>query len=686
MRRDRRRHRRSSRLARLVAASLIGAAAAAACAPDALAQNPNEPIVFGKRESRDVFALYNTRAETEVNYRLLHNEIKSSDGNGLNSSQTENRFEETFTLESEGAIVHPNLVELKMSGAFGLTQELLSTDGQDDSSFGTVLEYDLNATFLRKEDVVFTLYARRTQDTVDRQFGPTIDNTIQTEGAILDWRSNVLPTRLEVFHSDQTQSGIDDAGGEFTLSQNALIWHSEYRPTGNQAFIWDYTLNQVEESNTGQQDDSFVSHDASLSHTIDFGYKHRSNLTSSVNYFNQGGDFPLERFLWYERLRFVHNDTLETNYYYRFEDQRFAGLQQTTHRGQVGFVHRLFKSLVTSGWVGAEQVDRSDGSDSQTLYAHLDFDYHKKVPLGTFSAFLALNTAVTENSAQEQNVAVVDEQHTFGDPFPVILVAQNVDASTIRVTDASNLIVYTPGADYTVTDLRTRVEIARVLGGRLNNGDLVLVDYQILPQGKNTTTTNSYSIGGRYDIERGRLKGLSLYARFTDQRQSVDSDSALAFTPNSYTDTVIGTEYRFLRNKFTVGAEQEWYDSTLYPFDATRFFARYVDRFSQDTTGGVNLTYSIIQYPEEDNTLNLLMATGYATHHFSRSLYAYASMTLRHEMDDLRGTTVGLEEQVELNWHHRQTTVYFLVRNSNLSTDSQDSSFQVVRIGVRREF
>ena len=40
-------------------------------------------------------------------------------------------------------------------------------------------------------------------------------------------------------------------------------------------------------------------------------------------------------------------------------------------------------------------------------------------------------------------------------------------------------------------------------------------------------------------------------------------------------------------------AEQEWHDSTLFPFDATRFFGRFVDRLSNDTTVVANANYQI---------------------------------------------------------------------------------------------
>jgi len=158
----------------------------------------------------------------------------------------------------------------------------------------------------------------------------------------------------------------------------------------------------------------------------------------------------------------------------------------------------------------------------------------------------------------------------------------------------------------------------------------------------------------------------------------------LTFTPNSYTDTVIGAEYRFW--KMTLGAEQEWYDSTLYPFNATRFFARYTDRYSQDTSALLSASYAIVDYPDSNDRLNLLLLSGTLSHRFTHELYGFASVLYQDEQDDLRGSTRGLEEQVELNWQRRQTTVYVLFRNSDLSTDFQDTSFQILRVVIRREF
>lgn len=539
----------------------------------------------------------------------------------------------------------------------------------------------MNATFLRKEEAPVTVYARRTQNTVNREFGPTLENTVQTEGAFVDWHNKKVPTRIEAFHSDQRQTGLDDVGTEFDLSQNSLIWHSEYRPTDRQVWTWDYTISSLEERTSGQPSNDFITQNANLSHSIDFGYKDRSNLSSSLTFFDQTGDFPYTQANWIEQLRLTHTDNFETNYRYSYQYQSFLDVDQHTHNGQVGFVHHLYKSLTTSAWVGIENSDRSDGSGSLTTYGHVDFDYHKNVPYGFFSAFLAGNVNRAENDAQSQATQIINESHTFNDPAPVVLNRQNVNVDSIVVTDSRDLIVYTLNADYTIQRVGPLIQINRIIGGRITNGQAVLIDYIVAAQGSNTTDTYSYSIGGRYDVLRGPFKGLSLYSRFTDQHQSTDTDD---FIPNSYTDTVIGAEYRI--GKVLFGAEQEWYDSTLYPFDASRFFVRYIDRFTQDTAGVLNVSYTILKYPDTDNTLQLFLASAQVSHQFSHELYGFATVVFRDENDDMQGRTLGLEEQVELNWTRRQTTVYVLVRNSDLNTDNQDSSFQVVRVGVRREF
>ena len=45
-----------------------------------------------------------------------------------------------------------------------------------------------------------------------------------------------------------------------------------------------------------------------------------------------------------------------------------------------------------------------------------------------------------------------------------------------------------------------------------------------------------------------------------------------------------------------------------------------------------------------------------------------------------------VEEQVQLVWRQRQTSVNFIVRNVNVESGSQDSSFQAFQVVIRRSF
>ena len=87
-----------------------------------------------------------------------------------------------------------------------------------------------------------------------------------------------------------------------------------------------------------------------------------------------------------------------------------------------------------------------------------------------------------------------------------------------------------------------------------------------------------------------------------------------------------------------------------------------------------------------DGQVRLFTVTGRVEHHFTRRLYGLVAVIWRDETSTLTGDTIGLEEQVELRWTHRQTTAYVRGRNANLETDDRDNSFQLLEVGLRRDF
>ena len=640
------------------------------------------PVVFGSKPQTNWLTLNNVHADLDALYRYQNAEIDpKSNAGGTKTTFTENRFEETLTLWGDGSIYHPNLITLDpLNVSFGLFQDDIDTNGQSDHQNGTLYSWDVAATGLKKEDFVPTLYSRRTRQLVDRTFGATFDSTITTTGAILDIRNKAIPTRIEVYHSDEEQKALDDSG-DFNLTQDTLVWHSEHRPSEQQVFTWDYTYSNVDQS-TGNITTKFQTNDATLAHSVDFGNKAQHNLTSTLHYFKQSGDIDVEQFSWDELLRLRHTDTFETHYEYTLDKNTYSGVDQTVNRGEAGFTHKLYKSLVTNGDIGYQ--DTSGTNANQLFFTDLTTDYHKTVPMGRLTGGAGIGYAYQNFEAQNQPTQVIDQPHTFVDGQPVILNGSNVDASSIIITDTANIVVYVEGVDYTVQTFPTFVQINRVIGGRIAEGQTVLIDFRLTAQPANMVETLYYYANLRYDIERGLFRGVGLYGRFVNQDQSVNSDSPTQFIDNSFTDVIVGADYKIWLVKF--GAEREWHDSTIAPFNASRFFARFDTAVNSDTTFSLNSTYDIIDYTDDGNHIEDWITSARLQHRFNKRLWGFVTVLYQNQRETIGGTTRGLEEQVELQWRYRQMYLYGLLRNSNLDSDTTKNNFQFLEVGMRREF
>ena len=438
----------------------------------------------------------------------------------------------------------------------------------------------------------------------------------------------------------------------------------------------------------GANEATFDTHDAALVHMWDFGDKQQNNLMSSVNYFNQSGTFSIERLRWDERLRMKHTSDFETRLLTSLDQQTTGeageSFEQKQYRVEGGFTHRLYKSLITDGYVGAQFIDRSDGSTSNEYFGHLSFAYTKKVPYGTLAANLGGGYDNTDNTAQSAVIHVINQARAFDDALPIVISAPNILPNSIVITDPSGLILFHPGRDYTLRTAPGVVDIFRVVGGRIPDGSTVLIDYDLAPQAANTITTANFNTGAHYTIEEGILKGLSPYIRYTKQDQTISSEGTTTFIPDSFTDVLVGSEYK--RFGLTLGAEWEMHDSTLQPYDAMRLWAIYERRVGKDTTLTGHTAYTIIDYTEPTNHVTLLTVSGTAAQRFRRELNGSVTVLYRDETDDISGKTTGWEEQAQVRWTHRQTSVYVNFRNSSLDTDAQSTTFQFLEVGLRREF
>jgi hypothetical protein len=652
---------------------LVGAASCGV----ALAQE--DPIVIGDVRRPKTVQFERPKAVLGFLSLYAHDETTTA---GETTEVEELRFEESLTLSTTGHLIHPNLIEFpKLEGTFGLSQSDFEVNGQGSRADSEIYEFDTRARFLRLEPTNYSIYARRNRDLVNRDFGISLENTTTTYGALVESRIGNLNNRLDVFHTDSEQFALDDSS-DFTVDQDTILWNGWYNIDVQQRLRWEYTFQSIRQSSeVFNVDTSYDTHDAEVEHIYTFGPRNLSELNSIVRFFSQTGDFSFDRLTLEERLRLQHSDTFRTEYLYRLENQTRDEFDQLQHRAEAGFTHHLYRSLITRGRVGGTLLDTSDDAGTNEIFGTLDTQYTKTVPLGVLRLDLGLNAAQQETEGGGFISQVIDQNVSFVDPNPIVIFGNDVQVQSITNPVG---ILYIPGEDYRVRRFANRVEIDRIPTGAILPSQPVLIDYTLGPEADHTTTTSGFSFGGNYTFEQGPLRGVSLFARYAMQEQEIDPAEATVVAPNDFTDTLFGVEYRV--RSLTLRAEREEFDSTLLPFEATRFTARLLHTLGPVTTVNGDVTYSLIDYSDPDNSVELLTASAQVRHRFSRELEGRAYVLWRDQSDDFGGSATGFEQQVELRWKHRQTEVFMELRNATFDGETLDTDFQLFQIGIRREF
>src|SRR5205807_438695 len=130
----------------------------------------------------------------------------------------------------------------------------------------------------------------------------------------------------------------------------------------------------------------------------------------------------------------------------------------------------------------------------------------------------------------------------------------------------------------------------------------------------------------------------------------------------------------------------EWHDSTLLPFEAGRYSARYEDQLTSKLYTSLTGAYTQALYTDLNNHVNTLTATAQAEARLTQSFTLLGRVTYLDDQDDLLGNTRGLEEMLEARWKHRQTEVFGRIRNANLESSGTNENFTTLEVGLRRNF
>ena len=227
-----------------------------------------------------------------------------------------------------------------------------------------------------------------------------------------------------------------------------------------------------------------------------------------------------------------------------------------------------------------------------------------------------------------------------------------------------------------------------MLGGRLNDGDAVLIDYQVEPHRRehDRPRPTGPSAGGTILI-RGQAKGLVVVCPIL--RINVSRLIRMFDDERPHTELIYRhghrSEYRVW--KLTFGLEEEFYDSTLYPYDATRFFSRMTRiGFLRTRTGRrESELLGVVLSGHGQHTEDSDAVVAGLTPVFARAV-GVCHVIGRTRMTSSGGRPcAGGRAGIELD-SSADDGVPDVAQLVSGDSDFQDVSFQVVRAGIRREF
>jgi len=642
------------------------------------------PVIIGEHEKLKFFEIESFRSALEAYWRYRDDESK--DVNGIKTTDTESLLRETLKLSGKGFFGDPNLVELNVDLSLQLTQEKI--DSQTLSSTNrtseTVSEYNVSAIILQRGNYPITIYSRRSQVLLDRQFADSLDSITTEHGARVSLRFDAMPNQIQYFHREQIQTGRF-SGTDSSLSQDSIEWQGRMTPVNGHRMWWDYTYSNVDEGGQLQVPNSFTRQDAFLNHIYDFGSDNQNHIRSSLRLFKETGKFPVDQLRLNESLEFQHTPNFETKYLYLFDQQKRRGTDQTLNRGSATFFHQLFDSLTTNGEVGSSLLTISEGNFESTQYfANLGLTYRKIVPYGVLNATANFDYNQTNDGERGASIFITAEPHTFAASGMFTLNRRNIISGSIVITNATGIVTYIEGADYTLLNLGESIEIRRVLGGNISAGQTVLVTYQIGPEPASKTQTTGIGFTLRYRFNEGLLKGVSPYLRYRDQSQNRTGLTGLDLPRTDFKDLVLGLDYDI--GPFSLTGEHQIHDSIISPFDRTRFEGRYIKRMNSANSITINAYYQRTDRTDQNLLTTITNVTARWNAQPTDRIHSSFVSTWRSEQDNNGLDSNAFEVALDLNWRHRQTTLYCTLRNSIISSNTRDSTLQTFIFGARREF
>ncbi len=428
-------------------------------------------------------------------------------------------FDEILHLNIDGSIMHSRLLHFNGSGDFRMRQETSNTAGdgrQNDDRLLLGGKLDLN--FLQEHPYQLDLHGEILDATVDPKFGETYDVTTEQTSAIFSYDEGPLPFRIGYIRdSTDASSDRDDndqSGDEFFIRANYDIKDFTSGDLTYRDEHTDYNFSSA----PGETDKRKVDLRSFLANNITYLDESKQDMFIGRLVIEDGSNIVKGRlYRGTGLLRFRHSETLSTNYDLNAQRRERDGEDVDSLIFNARLRHQFWLSLTTQPRLWADLEDAPFGT-TRRYGGELTEDYTKKLgDWGRLSMSLIPRAELQERRPTGETGFVIDESVVLANLTPVALAQRDVDRTSIHVTDASGLLIYTEGLDYTVTVRGLVTELTRILTGDIGDPETVLVDYEF----NNADESDILDRAIRTHVSLNVHDWIEIYSGYTDRKQKL---------------------------------------------------------------------------------------------------------------------------------------------------------------------
>ena len=232
-----------------------------------------------------------------------------------------------------------------------------------------------------------------------------------------------------------------------------------------------------------------------------------------------------------------------------------------SYRGEIGLDHKLFESLDSHLDLHWRENDFAGTTERQ--YGPTGrLNYLKRTPWGSLNVGYARTLDRVERDGGAGSRPVLRESLTMQSGVNNFLSQPAVIDGSIQAFTGDGLAPLIEGFDYELVHQGNRTALRTIAGGRITDGQAILVDYNVEFTSNIRYSTDDQDFHINYDFER-YLRGLSVYYRWHDMAAlNAPSDD---FSILEFNDRLTGFTYRW--RGLTWREEYDAYRSTFSSYN-----------------------------------------------------------------------------------------------------------------------